>query len=159
MKNFFSVCFSGHRKLENFNAVYMATELIIIKLIEQGANVFYNGFALGFDLLAAKIIINLKIIYPNIKLIAILPCPPEFQTKKWNEYSKLNYNNALNKADDIIVLSEKYYNGCMQVRNKYLVENSNYCICYLTQSTGGTAFTVKYAVKNSLNIINIAEKL
>ena len=32
------------------------------------------GGALGFDTLVAKLIINLKIKYPYIKLVLILPC-------------------------------------------------------------------------------------
>ena len=46
----------------------------------------------------------------------------------------------------------------MHIRNKNLVNNSKYCIAYLKESNGGTAFTVKYALKNKLEIINIAEQ-
>ena len=42
-------------------------------------------------------------------------------------------------------------------RNRKLVDMSTYCICYLTKATGGTAYTVKYAKKKNLQIINIGD--
>ena len=50
-----------------------------------------------------------------------------------------------------------YYNGCMQVRNRYLVDHSSACICYLNNLRSGTAYTVKYAESQGLQIINLAE--
>ena len=44
----------------------------------------------------------------------------------------------------------------MQKRNRHLVDNSSACICYLTKSAGGTAYTVNYARRMGLRIINIA---
>ena len=45
----------------------------------------------------------------------------------------------------------------MQKRNRHLVDNSSICICYLTKPTGGTAYTVNYARRCSLQILNIAQ--
>ena len=44
----------------------------------------------------------------------------------------------------------------MLKRNRHLVDNSSVCICYLTESTGGTAYTVEYARKSGLTIVNLA---
>ena len=44
----------------------------------------------------------------------------------------------------------------MHRRNRHLVDHSGTCICYLTRSTGGTAYTVDYARKKGLRIINVA---
>ncbi len=43
----------------------------------------------------------------------------------------------------------------MMVRNRMLVERSGICVCYLNKEGGGTAYTVKYAQKMSIPIINI----
>lgn len=43
-------------------------------------------------------------------------------------------------------------------RNRHLVDNSSVCICYQTKETGGTAYTVEYARKHGLRIINLAEE-
>jgi uncharacterized phage-like protein YoqJ len=151
--------FTGHRKLLNEPAVRVATQQEVIRLIEMGITTFLNGFALGFDLLTAQLILDLKSKYPHIKLTAVLPCPPEAQTRNWNEKDKSAYYDILSKADEIITLSQAYYNGCMHSRNRYLTEHSQYCICYLTQAAGGTAHTVKMARAKGIEVINVAEKM
>lgn len=60
-------------------------------------------------------------------------------------------------ANDTICLSE--HRGCMHKRNRYMVDNSNYCICCLTEEKDGTAYTVSYAKKQNLKIINLANLL
>ena len=47
----------------------------------------------------------------------------------------------------------------MAKRNRHLVDNSSVCVAYLTRSGGGTAYTVEYAKKHGLKIINIAKNL
>ena len=42
-------------------------------------------------------------------------------------------------------------------RNRHLVNHSSACICYLEKPTGGTAYTVNYARKCGLQIINLME--
>ena len=49
--------------------------------------------------------------------------------------------------------------GCMHKRNRHLVDNSSACIAYLTDSKGGTAYTVDYAQKHGLNVYNIADHI
>ena len=44
-------------------------------------------------------------------------------------------------------------------KNRHLVDNSSVCVAYLTQSGGGTAYTVEYANKHGLKIINIAKNI
>lgn len=159
MENMKCVCFTGHRKLSNVTAIREATERELIRLIEEGATTFLNGAALGYDQLTALLILELKNKYPQIKLCMVLPCSPEAQVKKWCEKDKSVYYDILSKADEVITLSNVYYNGCMQARNRYLIKNSGYCICFLTQTTGGTVYTVKKAKENGLKVINIAERL
>jgi len=45
----------------------------------------------------------------------------------------------------------------MQRRNRYLVDHSGVCLCYLTQETGGTVYTVGYAGQKGLQVVNIAK--
>ena len=104
-----------------------------------------------FDLLT-----KLKQKYPNIKLILVLPC--KSQTRGWRQSDIDEYERIMKQADKVVYTSEDYYNGCMQKRNRHLVDGSSLCIAYLTKETGGSAYTVKYAEKNALTVINIAEK-
>ena len=46
----------------------------------------------------------------------------------------------------------------MQKRNWHLADNSSACICYLTKPAGSTAYTVDYARRMGLRIINVAAR-
>lgn len=128
---------------------------MIIQLIENGYVCFCAGGALGFDMLAAQTVIKLKMMYPYIKLILILPC--KNQAEYWKKEDKVIYEDIKAKSYKVIYTSKVYYRGCMHKRNRYLVDNSICCICYLTRETGGTAYTVHYAKEKMLTIYNVAK--
>ena len=154
-----TVCFTGHRKIppERLSVVARRLREIIIKLIEDGYLYFGAGGALGFDTLAAQTVLELKTIYPQIKLILVLPCLS--QTKGWSARDIEIYEDIKKKADKVVYTSQEYTKGCMHKRNRHLVDNSNTCICYLTEKSGGTAYTVDYAQNNNLTIINLGEMI
>ena len=60
-------------------------------------------------------------------------------------------------ADKVVYISNEYYDGCMQKRNRHLINNSSLCISYQTGILGGTAYTTRYANEKGIQIINIAE--
>ena len=139
-----SCCFSGHRKLpsEQLEEIRKRLKAEVISLINTGIRAFYCGLASGFDTEAAMTVNEIKAEYPNIKLIMVLP-----------------YRQEINiPYDECVCLAETYRKGCFHIRNRYLVEHSRHCICYLTEDKGGTAYTVNYAFKKSLTVYNIAEK-
>ena len=149
-------CFSGHRKLpENCSKLRANLEKAIIELIERGVVFFGNGGAVGFDALAATTVLKLKKEYPHIRLVMVLPCPPEEQSMKWNEEQKKRYYDLLDQADKVRILSPRYTSGCMLNRNRHLVDNSGYLICYLREQHGGTFYTVNYAEQQRLKILRI----
>ena len=149
-------CFSGHRKLPQ-DCMELETNLerAIITLIEQGVVFFGSGAALGFDQLAASTVLRLKEDYPHIRLVMVLPCPPEQQSLKWNDEQKRRYYEMLDQADKVRILSPQYTNSCMLDRNRHLVDNSAYLICYLREHSGGTFYTVNYAERKGLEILGI----
>lgn len=152
-----TACFTGHRYIPDIDIlVKNRIKKEIEKLIEKGVIYFGNGGALGFDTLVAQMVLDLKEKHPQIKLIMVLPCKE--QDKFWSAKDKKIYAYILDRADKKVYVSENYYDGCMLVRNRYLVDNSGYCIAYLRKDKGGTAFTVNYALENELEVINIAER-
>ena len=149
-------CFTGHRNIPESQkkSLQKRLESELTQLIHQGTRYFGAGGALGFDTMAALTVLKLKEGCPHIKLILVLPCKD--QTKVWNEANKKIYNQILQQADKAVYTSKYYYRGCMHKRNRHLVDNSGICICYLTDSKGGAAYTVDYAKQKGLRTINIA---
>ena len=138
--NSIACVFTGHRELgEDFSARKLKNA--IEELIKEGVTDFYNGMAKGFDLAAATAVIRLKKKYPQIRLIACIPCYG--QEKYFCEKDKKTYVSTLKKADEQITLSPTYYKGCMQVRDRYMAERAQVMIAYCKKQEGGAAYTVK----------------
>ena len=152
-----TACFTGHRTIPFLQKkkIKKRTKQVLIEAIEQGYRYFGVGGALGFDMLAAQTVLELKGEYPEIKLILVLPC--ENQTRGWDQAYVEEYERIKAAADKVVYTSKDYYSGCMHKRNRHLVDNSSLCICYLTEQSGGTAYTVNYARSQGLKIINVAE--
>ena len=148
-------CFTGHRIIKITPELVQRLKDTIIELIEQGVTDFYDGGALGFDMLCAETVIELKAEYPDIKLHLLLPCPPEEQVKGWNKAQIARYNEILQAADSVTVLSEHYTDDCMKQRNERLVELSDCCICYCTNPRSGTGQTVRMAREKGIDVINL----
>ncbi len=155
-----TVCFTGHRQIADteYAPLMDALRKEIEKQIQNGAVHFRTGGALGFDTVAALSVLSLRREYPNIRLELILPCPT--QTKDWTFSDARLYEQILAQADLVRYVSPFYRNGVLQMRNRALVDGANVCIAFLKHSHGGgTAYTAAYALKNGLELINLAEQL
>lgn len=147
-------CFTGHRNLSAADPELEARlERAIREQIAQGVIYFGSGGALGFDTLAARTVLRLREEFPAIRLILVLPCKD--QTAGWPKKSVAEYEDILRQCDKQVWLAEKYYPGCMQARNRYLVDHSQVCLCYLTRPKGGTRYTVDYCKRRGVEVINL----
>jgi len=148
-------CFTGHRYInpEHKNQILKNLPSVIKELADKGVTDFITGGALGFDTLAALIVLSARNNLPQIRLILALPCRE--QTRGWRKKDVALYNEILRLADEIIYVSEEYTNGCMLKRNRFMVDNSSHCVFYMYSPRGGTAYTVKYALENNLEMHNI----
>lgn len=151
-------CFTGHRLLPENQRDDLAKRLedAVVSLIRSGYLYFGAGGALGFDTLCAKTVLRLRQSYPRIKLILVLPCVS--QADRWPPEDVAVYHEIMRQADKVVYTSQEYTRDCMFKRNRHLVDYSSVCICYLEKAAGGTAYTVEYAKKRGLRIINLAEK-
>lgn len=149
-------CFTGHREIPPGQYRRIAERLReeIVALIKNDILFFCAGGALGFDTLAALTVLSLKKEYPQIKLILVLPCPA--QTRKWAEKDIEIYEDIKARCDQYVYTSRGYTRDCMYRRNRFLVDHSSVCLCYLTKESGGTAYTAEYARRKGLKIINLA---
>ena len=122
---------------------------------EKNITTYYAGGAQGFDTLASEVVIERRAVLPDLRLVVVVPHAG--QAASWSSDEKARYERIKNRASDVICLAEHYYRGCMQRRNRYLVDHSDVCVCYLTEPTGGTAYTVEYARKQGVPVLNLAE--
>lgn len=154
-----TVCFTGHRQIpdEQYPSLHALLSDAVEHEIQRGATLFRTGGAMGFDTLAALTVLSLRLRYPHIRLELILPCPS--QTRGWKEDDRRLYEQILEQADAHRFVSDSYYRGVLQVRNRALVENADVCIAYLTASGGGTAFTVKEALRKGVHLVNLADAI
>lgn len=154
--------FTGHRpdKLpwgyNESGEVFETFRSRLLQKVEDAINLGYThficGMALGADIICAETIIELKKTNPNIKLECAIPC--KNQTKGWKEESIARYNRILTEADIVTHVSDcNYFNGCMQKRNRYMVDNASLLIAiYSKDAGGGTKQTIDYAKSKNKEI-------
>jgi len=163
-----TLCFTGHRpkKLggydyrseQNLKMLLKLRALICRYIEKKGVTTFVSGMALGIDIWSAQIILSLKEKkYPHIKLVCAIPCKEQY--KKWSESDRDIWKNIVNRADFVHYVSEDPYTAwCMNKRNEWMVDNSNFVLSVWDGSGGGTQNCAKYALKRQRNILNLHPK-
>ncbi|MDO4544123.1 MAG: SLOG family protein [Clostridia bacterium] len=149
-----SCCFTGHRSLpagRELTLLSEKTKAAIENAYADGFTRFIAGGAVGFDLLCERLILEAKKQHPDISLAVYIPCKE--QAYKFAPADKLLYERLNAAADELLILSNTYYSGCMHVRNRRMVDDSSLCIAYLTKPQGGTASTVAYAKSKGVSVI------
>ena len=154
-----SCCFTGHRYIPAGLEPLLAERLqsgIDYLCDNTSISTYYVGGALGFDTMAAEAVIRKRDRCSSVRLVLVIPC--EDQALRWCTEDKEHYRQIKDAADEIVCLGKHYYRGCMHVRNRYLVDHSGICFCYLTKRMGGTAYTVNYARRKEVPVFNMADE-
>lgn len=128
---------TGHRKL------FHPSELILKefdkKLISIGFTKVITGMAIGFDQLVSEWCIK-----NNIPFIAAIPF--KTQAKLWPQEQIKVYLDLLEKAEEIVVVSDGDYAPYkMHTRNEWIVSNSDVVVGYCFSDKGGTYSCLEYA--------------
>ena len=146
-------CFTGHRKLlENESAILERTNIYPSRLLQENVRFFWLGGALGFDTLMAEHLLSLKKYDPQIQIYLALPF--EGYRSRWSASQQARATQIDAQADGIIFCSQVPSKQAFLRRNRYLVDQSRYCISYCNRTTGGTAYTNRYARQQGLIIWN-----
>lgn len=156
-------CFTGHRAdkfpfpLEEtnreYNKFYGRLSSAISDTIQKGVDTFYCGMAHGFDIIAGEHIALIKKLNKSLKLIGVVPYVG--QEKGWSREWQQRYRDLLAECDEVVTLNETYTKWVFDERNRYMVDRSRYVVTYFDGTKGGTANTVRYAVKNGRDVFNI----
>ena len=161
-----AVAFSGYRPekfpfaLDEGNDSYLKLcndiEKALLELLEQGYQTYLCGMARGFDLLCGKILLGVidqdRTI--DVKLVVVLPFKQQSFSGHWGELHR--WLRA--RAEHEVVISPKYSKHSYHQRNSFMIENSSCLVCYWDGQEGGTASTVRVAMKQEHSIFNMAEK-
>lgn len=152
-----TVCLTGHRNIDAGEQAAIRTRLryLVDDLIRSGCRYFGVGGAQGFDMLAAEYLIQLRDSrhdIDNIKVISVIPF--EGWMEDWPEEMKIRERRILKASDKVVVLSKEYHSGVYYARDRHLVDSSSVCVSYCRHKTGGTAYTVRYAMAQGLKCYN-----
>ena len=156
-------CATGHRaqKLpwkfnENDFRCFVAkekTKTAIHIAVRDGYKYFMSGMALGFDMIFAEVVLELKKEYPHIQLVCVIPCKNQYEL--WPIGQQERYHTILEQADQIICLNDTYTKNCMLERNDFMLEHSSRVIALFNGLNGGTKSTILKAEKMDIKTIII----
>ena len=123
---------------------------------ELGVRTFYCGGAAGFDTFAAEAVLVWKErYYPDIRLCLALP--ERVRAGELAPDMRLRYDSILARADDVYYATVGSLKLAYLQRNRYMVEHADCCIAYLKTMSGGTLYTVNYALERGLSVYNLAQ--
>ena len=120
---------------------------------EAGYRHFLCGMARGCDLYFGEIVAALREELDGVTLEAAIPCPE--QADRWSPGTRERYAALLEQCDTQTVLSPHYTPDCMQRRNRYMVDHSSLLIAAYDGTSGGTRYTLEYALRRGLQISNL----
>lgn len=156
MLNIFTVGFFGHREIENLAELENQLDKLLYELIVQKDFVeFLIGREGEFDIYASSIIKKAIRNYGNgnASLVLVLP------------YMKAEYRNNMQNYhdyyDEVRICNESartHYKSAIQIRNKYIIDNSDLAVCYIRHKYGGAYNTIKYAVRQGKEIKNLSRE-
>lgn len=117
------------------------------------ARTFLCGMAMGVDLWCAAAVVAVKELFPEwgVRLVAVLPY--EGQADAWPERVYLQYGTFRALADREVVLSPHYRPGCMQRRDRFLVNHAATLLAVYDGQPGGTQYTVGYACRKNRRVL------
>lgn len=142
---------TGHRIIQKDFSLTRLKDIFTELIYKQDITTFYCGMAMGFDLTACELLLEMKKNFPPMKVIACIPCPE--QSSMFSFALRKKYDELLARCDERVVLSSHYTPACMHVRNHYMVDNAKILVAYCNRDKGGTASTVAYAKKKGLPVI------
>ena len=127
--------------------------LAVCDLCERGFTRFLCGMSWGFDLAAARAVMECRKSYPSIELVAVEPFAA-FRTL-FSDESAMLYDHVLEAADERVVVGADDKAAYMR-RNDYLVNNASVVIAWWEgKQRGGTAYTIRKARKQRVEVVNL----
>lgn len=121
----------------------------------HGYDDFLIGWDEGFDLLASSAIKRVahNYGYGNTHFsLVLLYMKAEYRN---NEKSYLEYYDEVEICSNS---AEAHPKSAIQVRNRNLVDRSDFVVCCIQHKSGGAYRTIQYAKKQDKKIVNLADE-
>lgn len=157
-------CFTGHRPNrlpwgeweDDPRCLELKYDLAINleQIYDRGYRHFICGMAVGCDFYFAEAVLELRRIHPDVSLEAAIPCSS--QAGSWSDRQRQRYEELLSACDSRHLVQDKYSPGCMQRRNKYMVDSSSLLLACFAGLPGGTMNTILYAQRSGVETVIIS---
>jgi len=118
-------------------------EEAIRQAIKDGFTTFITGMAMGVDLVAGEIVLQLREQDSRLKLVCALPYPNFGQ--HWGGGWTQRFRDVQAQADLVRCISDKFSYAAYQVRNEWMVRHSSLVIGVFNGERGGTKNTLDFA--------------
>lgn len=128
-------------------------KIAVQEAVERGYQHFISGMAAGIDLLAAKIVLQLRDSMPEMEITLEAVIPFLFQSKRWKEETKREYEIILSQCDKVHYIADAFSIAAYRKRDEYMVGHSSLLIAVEGKPNGGTARTIGYAKKLNREIV------
>lgn len=142
-------CFFGHKDIPSGLTEHLLP--VLTGLIAEGVDSFLVGNQGGFDSVVLHMLRLLKGKHPHITYNVVLAYMPG-NKEEWLAYEPMEtlYPEGLESVHPRYAISW---------RNKWMVQESDVVVAYITHSWGGAAQFVELAERKKKRIINIASMM
>jgi len=154
-------CFTGHRPeklpwgLDEGDPRCIAIKFSLSREIEglyhRGFRHFISGMAMGCDLYFAEAALELREKFPDLTVEGAVPCPT--QADRWPEEQRRRWQDILARCDLESMVQQHYDRFCMLRRDRYMVDRSAAILAVFDGTSGGTQYTLNYAMDKKLEIL------
>ena len=153
-----SACFTGPRPeklMINWDETH--PEILSIKnelkkkillAADDGCRIFWCGMARGIDIIAAETVMSLQHEFNTLTLAAAIP----YKNQRYDQslFWQKRYEAVLERCEQFEIISNHYRNSCFAERNRFMVDHSDRVIAVVNSDSGGTACTLRYAIKRGI---------
>ena len=146
MKNM-TCTFFGHRDCYDVDTENL--RYTIENLISLGVETFYVGNQGYFDRIVFECLLKLKEIYPQLRIFVVLAYLP-IAKSIYDPYSGYSIY-----PEGIEIGPPRF---AIERRNKWMLEQSDYCLCCVNYSRGGAHKFALQAKRKGLTVINLGSE-
>lgn len=139
-------CFFGHREVTH-NIRSKLTSIIEKLITVDDVTEFYVGHQGQFDTMVYSVLKELKAKYPRIRHTVVLAYMPD-------EHIKEVYGENTIFPDGLETVPKKF---AILKRNDWMIQHSDFAVCYVYKITGGAAKFREKAGKRGLQIIDVVD--